>query len=254
MTDSAEIDELWRTYRSTGDPKLREQLIVHYAPLAKFVAGRVIANLPSNVEQSDLISYGVFGLIDALERFDPERGIAFESFAIPRIRGAILDELRSLDWVPRSVRARARRIETAIAALEARLGQSPTDDQLADELDMSVDALHSALGQIARSGVMALDETVSDGEGTVTIGDMVSDDSMLPGKHMEEQEMRVLLGRSIAQLPDRERQVLGLYHFERLTLAEIGQVLGVSESRVCQIHTKALMQLRSKMRAQLRDT
>jgi len=245
------IDELWASYVEARDPQLRDQLIVSYSPLVKYVGGRVGVGLPQNVEQADLVSYGMFGLIDAIERFDPERGFKFETFAIPRIKGAILDELRSIDWVPRSVRAKARAVERAFSELETKLGRSPSDTELAEALETSVDALHDLLGRINLGGIAALDEMLSGSERgeSATLGDTIASDDIGPSGQLELEEMRQLLAGSINKMPEREKIVLTLYYYEGLTLADIGEVLGVTESRVCQIHTKSVLHLRSRLAA-----
>lgn len=242
-----ELDQLWDTFEKTQSPEAREQLIVRFAPLAKFVAARVGSSLPRSVEQADLVSYGMFGLIDAVERFDRSRGFKFETFAIPRIKGAILDELRSMDWVPRSVRTKARTIERAIATLEADLGRSPTDEELAEKMDVGIGVLHDRLNEIAAGGIAALDEvrSGSDGEAT-TLRDLLADTGAGPSSRIEAIETRRQLGEFINSLGERERDVLTLYYFEGLTMAEIGDVFGVTESRVCQIHTKSILLLRGK--------
>ncbi len=245
-----DIDALWKRYKAVGSRGLRDQLILQYAPLVKYVAGRVAVGLPRNVDQADLVSYGMFGLIDAIEKFDPERGFRFETYAITRIRGSMMDELRSMDWVPRSVRTKSRRIEDAIAHLEATLHRSPTDDELAQQLSISVTQLHRLLGQISMTGVASLDDLLSlsgDTGDSVTLGDTVADDADGPSEIFEVAEQRERLRAALLGLPDRERTVLGLYYFEGLTLAQIGEVIGVTESRVCQIHTKSMLQLRSRL-------
>jgi RNA polymerase sigma factor for flagellar operon FliA len=251
----SDVERLWHAYKDGAGRDARDRLILHYSPLVKYVAGRVAVGLPQSVEQSDLVSYGIFGLIDAIEKFDPERGYKFETYAIARIKGAILDELRSIDWVPRSVRAKARAIETAFGKLEAELHRTPTDAELAAELEMSDDQLQAALGQISFIGLVALDEMLSGDRGdSVTLGDMVpSDPDEAPGAAIEVDEMRRFLADAVARMPEREKVVLSLYYYEGLTLAEIGSVLGVTESRVCQIHTKAVLQLRSRIAAAERE-
>ena len=212
--------------------------------------------LPQNVEQSDLVSYGIFGLIDAIEKFDPARGYKFETYAIARIKGAILDELRSIDWVPRSVRAKARSLETAYAKLEAQLHRTPTDDELAAELDVTDEQLQATLGQISFVGLVALDEMLSVG------GDRASPSpwatpSPTPGRARRRPTRSRRCATSwpgpSGACPSARRSSLTLYYYEGLTLAEIGQVLGVTESRVCQIHTKAVLQLRSRILAAERE-
>jgi RNA polymerase sigma factor FliA len=247
---AAEIAELWEHYKDRNTADARERLILHYSPLVKFVAGRVAAGLPQNIEQSDLVSYGIFGLIDAIDKFDPGRGYKFETYAISRIKGAIIDELRSIDWVPRSVRAKARSIERAYSKLENELRRSPEDKEVATELGMSEQELATVLGQISFVGVVALDELLSAGSergSGATVGDTIAGGGHDPVEMFESEEMRQVLADAINRMPDRERLVLTLYYYEGLTLAEIGSVLGVTESRVCQIHTKAIFQLRSRL-------
>ena len=216
----------------------------------KFVAGRVAAGLPHNIEQADLVSYGIFGLIDAIDKFDPERGFKFETYAMARIKGAIIDELRSIDWVPRSVRAKARAIERAYAKLESELHRSPDDREVAVELEMSHEELDQTLSQLSFTGLMALDEILSGAEGDrggSTLGDTIANGAGDPVEVFELEEMKHLLADLINRMPDRERLVLTRYYYEGLMLAEIGAVLGVTESRVCQIHTKSILQLRARL-------
>jgi RNA polymerase sigma factor FliA len=246
-----ELRDLWKRYKVDGDPTARERLVVAYSPMVKFVAGRLGAGLPSHVDGADLISYGLMGLIGAIERFDPERGIKFETFAMTRIRGAIIDELRSLDWVPRSVRSRAREIEAAQSKLEHELQRAPTEGELATKLGIDEDELQSSLLEIANSSVYALDElwTVSDSSGDQvslldTIKDPRADD---PQESLDSSEIKDRLTDAIASLPEREQLVVALYYYENLTLREIGEVLGVTESRVSQLHTKAVMRLKSHL-------
>jgi RNA polymerase sigma factor for flagellar operon FliA len=251
-----EIERLWGEFKTSGARDLRDQLIVHYSPLVKYVAGRVAVGLPQNVEQADLVSYGIFGLIDAIEKFDPARGFKFETYAIARIKGNILDELRSIDWVPRSVRTKARQIEKAYAKLESELHRTPSDAELSDELDVTEDQLQTMLSQISFVGLVALDEMLAvggDRGDSMTVGDTIADAGEGPMAAYEVEEMRHILADAINRLPEREKVVLTLYYYEGLTLAEIGQVLGVTESRVCQIHTKAVIQLRSRIAASERE-
>ncbi|CAM5526466.1 RNA polymerase sigma factor WhiG [Streptomyces sp. NPDC087440] len=244
------VDELWRSYKTTGDERLREQLILHYSPLVKYVAGRVSVGLPANVEQADFVSSGVFGLIDAIEKFDIERSIKFETYAITRIRGAMIDELRALDWIPRSVRQKAKAVERAYATLEAKLRRTPSEGEVASEMGIAVEELHAVFSQLSLANVVALEELLhAGGEGDrlslmETLEDTSADN---PVEVAEDRELRRLLARSINTLPDREKTVITLYYYEGLTLAEIGNVLGVTESRVSQIHTKSVLQLRAKL-------
>src|SRR4051812_21286065 len=248
-----ELREMWRRYKGDGDTAARERLVVAYSPLVKFVAGRLGAGLPSHVEDADLISYGLMGLIGAIERFDPERGIKFETFAMTRIRGAIIDELRSLDWVPRSVRSRAREIEEAQQHLENELQRAPTEEELAHKLGIETYELQEALLEVANSSVYALDElwAISDSSGDqVSLLDTISDPSASdPQEALDTSEVKDRLSEGIAGLPEREQLVVALYYYESLTLREIGEVLGVTESRVSQLHTKAMMRLKASLQA-----
>ncbi len=246
------VDDLWETYKERPDRETRDRLILHYSPLVKYVAGRVLSRMPDSVDQADLVSYGILGLIDAIEKFDMARRVKFETYAVPRIRGAILDELRSIDWVPRAVRAKARAADQAYSKLEHSLKRSPTDEELATELGISSSELDVLLRQTARAGVLQLDEVLfSGGQGERTLGDMIPDAGDGPVAAVESAEIRRLLARSIVGLPDRERTVLTLYYYEGLNLAEIGDILGVTESRACQIHTKAVTHLRHRLRDQI---
>jgi RNA polymerase sigma factor for flagellar operon FliA len=245
------IEQIWADYKSAATREARDRLIVHYSPLVKYVAGRVSVGLPQNIEQADLVSYGIFGLIDAIEKFDPERNIKFETYAIARIKGAIIDELRSIDWVPRSVRAKSRAVEKAYAKLEAALLRTPSDAEVASEMGISEEELHTIFNQISFVGLVALDEMLSGSGGergeSTTLGETIPDKREGPVAAFEVDEMKQILATAINRLGDREKIVLTLYYYEGLTLAEIGDVLGVTESRVCQIHTKAVLQLRSRM-------
>jgi RNA polymerase sigma factor for flagellar operon FliA len=248
--DDGGTARLWVEYKKSGERRLRDQLIVLYSPLVKYVAARVAVGLPQHVDGSDLVSYGIIGLIDAIDRFSPDRQVKFETYAIPRIRGAIIDELRAIDWVPRSVRAKARAVEQAYASLEATLLRTPTDAEVAAELDMSESDLQDILRQISFVGVAALDEVFmvgGDRTDRTTLGDTIPDAAAGPVALFEDKESKEILSQAIMQLGERERTVLSLYYYEGLTLAEIGDILGVTESRVCQIHTKAVLQLRGRL-------
>jgi RNA polymerase sigma factor for flagellar operon FliA len=241
---------IWLEYRRTRDQGLRDKLIVMYSPLVKYVAGRLGSGLPAHVDEGDLVSYGLLGLIGAIERYDPDRDIKFETNAIARIRGSIIDELRALDWVPRSVRSRAREIERAIGALEAKLGRAPTDEEIAARVGISVEELEDALTDIARSSIAALDElwSVSNEGDQVSLLDTIEDpESIKPAEALDETELREILGDAISRLPEREKLVITLYYYEELTLREIGEVLGVTESRISQLHTKAILRLKARL-------
>jgi RNA polymerase sigma factor for flagellar operon FliA len=245
-----ELARLWDEFKQSASPAARERLILHYAPLVKYVASRVATGLPASVEQADLVSYGMFGLIDALEKFEPARGNKFETYAIPRIKGAIIDELRAMDWVPRSVRFKAREIEKAYADLESILKRAPSERELSERLGVSLPELHDVINQISFVSVLALDELLSVGTDRgeqVSLIDTLADRGTDPTLGLEGQETRGLLAAAINSLSEREKIVVTLYYFEGLTLAEIGEILGVTESRVCQIHTKAVGQLRLQL-------
>ena len=249
-----ELRDLWRRYKASGDEQARERLVVAYSPLVKYVAGRMASGLPAHVEEADLISYGLVGLISAIERFELAREIKFETYALPRIKGAIIDELRSLDWVPRSVRARAKEIERANVKLEGRLQRAPTDEEMAAELEMTMDEFNDALVQISNSTIAALDElwSISDTSGDQvslldTLQDPAADD---PAQLVDASELKDRVADAIARLPEREKLVIALYYYENLTLREIGEVLGVTESRISQLHTKAVLRLRSRLQSE----
>jgi len=212
------------------------------------------SGLPAHVEEADLISYGLVDLTSAIQRFELAREIKFETYALPRIKGAIIDELRSLDWVPRSVRAREREIERANVRLEGRLQRTPTDDEMASELEMTMDDFQEALLQISKSTIAALDElwSISDTSGDqVSLLDTIQDPGAPdPAKLVDASELKDRVADAIARLPEREKLVIALYYYENLTLREIGEVLGVTESRISQLHTKAVMRLRSRLQSE----
>ena len=251
MGVAEDVTELWRTFRRTGDQALRDRLILMYAPIVKYVAGRLGSGLPAHVDEGDLVSYGLLGLISAIERYDPDRDVKFETYAIARIKGSILDELRALDWVPRSVRSRARQIERAMAELEAKLGHAPSDEELAKKLGISVEELEDSLTDISRSSIAALDElwTISGSGGDqVALIDTIEDtQGPEPQSAFAQTELREMVADAITSLPEREKLVITLYYYEDLTLREIGEVLGVTESRVSQLHTKAILRLKARL-------
>jgi RNA polymerase sigma factor for flagellar operon FliA len=247
----ADLTALWAAFKTDGDQDSREHLILYYSPLVKYVAGRVSANLPQTVENADLISYGIFGLIDAIEKFDTERGIKFETYAIARIKGAIIDELRSMDWVPRSVRARARDIERAYITLEGTLRRTPSDAEVAIELGISQRELQETFTKLSYTSVASFEELWTPGsekDDRTSLMAMIRDDSAEdPVAMFETEEIKTILSKAIERLPERERMVIALYYYEGLTLKEIGEVLGVTESRVSQLHTKAVLRLRARL-------
>lgn len=252
----AELASTWHAYKHAGQRTARDQLILHYAPLVHVVARRLAAGAPRHVDRADLFSYGVFGLIDAIDRFDPDLGHRFETYAMARIRGHIVDELRSFDWVPRSVRAKARSIDVTRRSLEAELCRAPTDDELAGALGMTDDELQRSLAQVALINQVNFDAALGaavDGDQQLTVGDMLVADDDAPDHRIEVNELRAALAWAIDQLSERERDVVALYYHDGLTLAEIGEVLGVTESRACQIHGKAVAQLRRRLAAADRE-
>lgn len=244
--------ELWRQYKATGAQDLRDAIILHYAPLVKYVAGRIYVKVPPNVDHGDLVSCGIFGLMDAIDKFDLSKNIKFETYAIARIKGAIIDELRALDWIPRSVRFKAKELERTYAELEGRLKRTPTDEEVCKEQGITKEKLHDTITQIGNTAVVALDDTFTVGkdmDGRVGLIDIIEDEnSAEPAATFELEEMKTLLAQSIDRLPEREKTVVALYYYEGLTLKEIGEVLGVTESRVSQMHTKAILQLKAKLK------
>lgn len=246
-----DLQEAWEAYKRTGDPEAKERLILEYAPLVRQVAARVAIGLPSNIDHDDLLSYGFFGLLDAINRFEPERQIKFETYAARRVRGSMIDGIRASDWVPRSVRQKAKAIEQAIAHLEMEKGRPPTDAEVAEYLNISLTTYHQYLHEVSVVSLASLDDVWSqegEDEGNLRLGQMVEDQTCVdPEEQVTRNEMKRLLAEAIDQLPERERLVITLYYYEELTLKEIGEVLSVSESRISQIHTKSMMQLRNAL-------
>ena len=245
------LAQAWEEYKTEGTQSAREALILNYSPLVKYVAGRVAVGLPANIDQADLVSYGIFGLIDAIEKYELDRGIKFETYAISRIRGAIIDELRAIDWVPRSVRYKAREVEKAYSALENKLKRPPSDQEIAQEMGIAPEELNNIYTQLSSVSLVALDElmTVEGGQGDkLSLVETLEDTRTTgPVESIETAEMKNILTGAINRLPEREKIVITLYYYEGLTLAEIGKVLGVTESRVCQMHTKAVLAMRGKI-------
>lgn len=244
------FSDIWRRWRECQEQSARQELVQKYAKIVKYVAGRMAIGLPHYVEFSDLMSAGLLGLIQAIDNFDHLRGIKFETYAIPRIRGAILDELRSQDWFPRSLRRKAKQLEEAFSTLEARLGRPATNQEVADALQIDVGELDGILGEVAVATIMSLDADTSgeESEQSNSLGDHLADPRAEDVERtIAAQEMRELIARRLAELPDKEQLVLVLYYYEELTLKEIGEILDVTESRVCQIHTKAIMRLKGKI-------
>ena len=249
--DAADLEVLWERYTTTHCPQARERLILHFVPLVTAVAGRIGMRLPSTVEHADLVSYGMFGLIDAIEKNRTDRAVKFESYASSRIRGAIIDELRAMDWVPRSVRTKARAVDRAYGELEATLHRAPTEVEVAERLEIPLPELRAVYSQLASVNIAALDELLAgsdDRPGAATLADTLGDRRAEdPAGSVEAQETKYLLSRAIECLGERERLVVVLYYYESMTLAEIGRVLGVTESRISQIHTAAMTRLRTRL-------
>ncbi|CAN5771085.1 FliA/WhiG family RNA polymerase sigma factor [soil metagenome] len=242
----ADLARLWDRWTSGRNVEARDQLIVHYAALVRFVAGRLGIGSHPTVDAADLVSAGIFGLIDAIERFEPEQGYRFETFAAPRIRGAIYDGLRARDWGPRSVRARARQIEAAISGFESRSGRAPSEPELASALNIHVNELADWVSSVASTAIGPLDRALDAGAEPLALDGGVPPQ---PSTVVEDLELRTVMRRELRRLPEKEKLVLGLYFDEGLTLAEIGEVLGVSESRVSQIRITAVMHLRARLSA-----
>jgi RNA polymerase sigma factor FliA len=235
MSPSEDLDQIWRDYRASDDPALRNRLVLQYSPLVKYVAGRLRTRMPESVEQDDLVSDGVLGLMDAIERFEPARGLSFQTFAVPRIRGAIIDGMRAMDIVPRSVRDKLRVVTRAQASLEERLGRVPEDVEVAREVGIPVQQLRD-LSRKASSTHANLDDF-----------DLADELSSAADHRVEQGDVRASLMQVVDQLVERDRIIIALYYFEGLTLAEIGQVLGVTESRVSQVHRRATTVLRQRL-------
>ena len=243
-------EELWKLYRRTRDQKIRDGFVRQYAPLVKYVAGKVALGMPQNVEFYDLVGFGVFGLFDAIDKFDPGKHVKFKTYAVTRIRGAIFDELRTIDWVPRSVRQKAREVEETVRRLESSLGRAATDEEVAGSMEMETKDFQQLMIKISGTSMLSLHDIWYTGEDNdkISIAESVeSPGSLNPDTIVEKDEIRRVVVEAIKELPDKEKKVLVLYYYEDLTLKEIGEVLEVTESRVSQLHTKAIMRLRTKL-------
>ncbi len=239
-------EKLWDDYRKNPTPALREQLIIEYAQLVKLVAGRLSMYLGHNVEYEDLVSYGIFGLIDAIDKFNMEKNVKFETYASLRIRGAILDQIRKMDWIPRTVRQRQRKIDEAIKQVELRTGKTASDEELAMELDISREELCNWQSQLKVTNVISLDEFTEAGPEPVMDATHNSHFTQ-PEELVAKEELKTMLVKSLDNLTEKERKVIELYYYEDLTLKEISNILDVSESRVSQLHTKGLIKMRKVM-------
>lgn len=243
-------EELWILYKKDRNPEIRDRFVRQYAPLVKYVAGKVAIGMPHNVEFDDLVGFGVFGLFDAIEKFDPEKHVKFKTYAVTRIRGAIFDELRSIDWVPRSVRQKAREVEDAVRRLETNLGRSAGDKEIAKEMGIGIDEFQKLMLKISGTSILSLNDvwyTGEDNDKVSIVESIESPQSLNPDTIVEKEEIKRVIIEAINELPDKEKKVLVLYYYEDLTLKEIGKVLEVTESRISQLHTKAIMRLRAKL-------
>ncbi len=243
-------EELWVLYKKNRDARIREHFIKQYAPLVKYVAGKIAIGKPGNIEYEDLVGFGVFGLIDAIEKFDPGKNVKFKTYAVTRIRGSIYDELRSIDWIPRSIRQKVKEVEHAIMAIESRTGKIASDQEIADELQMDIRDFYNLMTKISSTTIISLNDTwhMGDDNDKISILDTLeTPNSSNPDVSAEKEEVKKLVVKAINELPDKEKKVLVLYYYEDLTLKEIGEVLDVTESRVSQLHTKAIIRLRAKL-------
>lgn len=248
--DAMGEDKLWDKYIKTNEQTVRDYFVVKYSPLVKYVAGKVSMGMPQNIEFEDLVSYGVFGLIDAISKFDPARGIKFKTYAMTRIRGAIFDELRSIDWIPRSVRQKAKQIEQVISDLENKLGRTVEDDEIAKEMGLATDEFQSLLNKLSGTSMLSLNDIWylgDDSDELSILETLEAPGTMNPDVLVEKEEIRDYIIEAIQKLPEKEKKVIVLYYYEDLTLKEIGEILEVTESRVSQLHTKAIMRLRGRL-------
>ena len=248
--DSFSEEELWVKYKQTKEIGIRDYFINKYSPLVKYVAGKVAVGKPGNIEYDDLVGYGVFGLIDAIEKFDPQKNVKFKTYAVTRIRGAIYDELRAIDFVPRSVRQKAKEVEQAINKIENRTGKVATDQEIADEMGIDIKEFYTTMTKISSTSVVSLSDSFYSGDDSdkITIQDTIeSNSNHNPDVTVERDDVKELIVKAINELPDKERKVLVLYYYEDLTLKEIGEVLAVTESRVSQLHTKAIIRMKAKL-------
>lgn len=251
MTEN-ERNNLWNEYSKTRNIEIRDKIIIEYAPLVKIVAGKLSMYLGYNVEYDDLVGYGIFGLIDAIDKFDVEKGNKFETYASLRIRGAILDQIRKMDWIPRSLRQKQRKIDTAVGELERKLGRIPTDAEVAAELEITEEEYLNWQGQAKVASMVSLDEFI-EAAGERNVEPVKASKMEQPEKVMEKKELKKMLIESLEGLTEKERKVIVLYYYEELTLKEISRILEVSESRVSQLHTKALQKMKSKLKQGFED-
>lgn len=250
INDLQEEDDLWEEFKKTKSPSIREKFIRQYMPLVKYVAGKVAVGMPSNVEFDDLVGYGQFGLLDAINKYDTSKNVKFKTYAVTRIRGAIFDELRQIDWVPRSVRQKSREIEDAIASLESRLGRTASNAEIAESLNMTEEDYNRTVMKVSGTSILSLNDVwyAGDDKDNMSIGNNIEAPSSLNPDIMAEREaVKKVIAEAINELPEKEKMVIVLYYHEDLTFKEIGEVLEVSESRISQLHTKANLRLRAKL-------
>ena len=245
MDDNGKL-KMWQEYDKHPTAELREKIILEYAPLVKLVAGRLAMYLGYNVEYDDLVGYGVFGLIDAIDKFDPKKEVKFETYASLRIRGAILDQIRKMDWIPRTVRQRQRKISDAIKEIELRTGKTATDEDIAEALGISGAEYDDWQSQMKVTGIVSLDEFVESGS-DISDGGVTAAKVERPEENIEREELKQMLAEALQTLTEKEQKVVLLYYYEELTLKEISNILEVSESRVSQLHTKALNKMKIKL-------
>ncbi|HOK03055.1 MAG TPA: RNA polymerase sigma factor WhiG [Spirochaetota bacterium] len=248
--DSIDEDKLWERYSKSNEQSIRDYFVLKYAPLVKYVAGKISMGMPQSIEFEDLVSYGIFGLLDAINKFDPSRGIKFKTYAMTRIRGAIFDELRSIDWIPRSIRQKAKQIEQVIAELENKLGRTVEDEEIAKELGITNEEFQNLLNKLSGTSMLSLNDVWylgDDNDELSILETLEAPENMNPDILLEKEEIKEYIIDAIKKLPDKEKKVIVLYYYEDLTLKEIGEVLDVTESRVSQLHTKAIMRLRGRL-------
>lgn len=248
--DKIEEEKLWQEYKTTKDEKIREYFVRKYAPLVKYVAGRVAIGMPESADFEDLVSDGLVGLLDAIDKYEPERGIKFKTYAVTRIRGAIVDGLRERDWIPRSIRQKAKEIEECIFELERKLGRSAEDSEIAEAMGVSIEEYQKMVREIKGTTLLSLHEIWhigSDDDEVPMIETLESPESLKPDIIVEKEEIKKIIVEALESLPAKEKEVIVLYYYEGLTLKEIGEVLNVTESRVSQLHTKAITRLRAKL-------
>lgn len=249
--DSKTENEIWKEYRKTKSIKLRDKLMLQYAPLVKYVAGKVSINMPDSIDYDDLVSFGTFGLLDAISKFDPSKDVKFKTYAVTRIRGTIFDELRAIDWVPRSIRQKSKEVDEATQKLEARLGRTATDREIADYMNISMSEYNKIVMKVSGSALLSLNDSwntsENKNESVNLMSHIESPGSLQPDIMAERADVKRVIIEAIKELPEKEKRVLVLYYYEDLTLKEIGAVLDVTESRVSQLHTKSIARLRAKL-------